>query len=278
MPERAHVYLTPGAQKSLEEAERQGKQVRISSDRPRKAPPTVQSPPTSQGGAASDSAAGAPKGQAHPQKKPARQEPLTLKEAIIEEIRDRIKAARLSIQLNSEDIIKGVVIGAFLVLFALLQTTFFVRFAPFGAIPDLMLVFVIAIGVCEGERWGSIVGLCAAFVIQALGADSVTPEILSIIYLPAGCASGLLSKYYLRHTMAVNASYIAVFALIRALATLACAAFSVKATFGEMVLRIAIPEYFSTLIISPVPFLLIWFSLKPFHKTRAERTDSRTEL
>ena len=277
MPERANVFLTPGAQKSIEEAEKRGEAVRVSTDRPqRKQPPRN----PAQGHTNSVPPAGRHQGQ---RRKPApvntargqrNAPPPSLFGAITAEIKDRLKSLYFNMQLNSEDIIMAVICAVLIVIISALQTTFFVRFSPFGAVPDLMLVFVIGMGVSKGEKWGCVAGLAGAFVIQALGSFSEVPEVLSLLYMPAGCASGLLSKYYFRHTLPVNAAYIAVASLIRSTITVLCAVPTVKATAGEIILRIALPEFFSTIMISPLPFLAAWLSFKRFNKTRAERTES----
>lgn len=280
IPERAQVYVTPGAQKSIDDAARRGETPKIATDRRGKAPnapANVQKEKPQPKAADIRSASVNARKTPASVKKPAKKEPLTLKEAVFAEIRDRLRTIRLGIQVNAEDIIRGVICGALMLLFALLQTTFFVRFAPFGKVPDLMLIFVLAIGVYEGEKWGSIVGLIAAFVIQAMGYGGGGPEILSIIYMPVGCAAGLLSKYYLRHTLPVKALYVAVAAFIRSVATVICALFVLDASVGQIIARIAIPEYFSTVLLSPVPFFIVWLSFRHFHKTRAERTDNSIE-
>ena len=279
MPERAQVFVTPGAQKKIEEAQQQGEQVRIAKTRP--ASPAANSPTAPHDAKGSDAIEPSPaparsdaQKRSHPQKKPKK---LTLKEAILAELRDRLRTLRMGIQVNSEDIIRALICGGLLILFAMLQTTFFVRFAPFGAVPDLMLVFVLAIGVQEGEKWGSVTGLVAAFVIQALGTSGSTPELLSLVYMPVGCFGGLLSKYYFRHTLPVKAVYVLVSALLRGIVTVITALVSLRATLGEILLRIFIPEYFSTVILSPIPFLAVWLCFRRFHKTRAERTDRQSD-
>ena len=200
--------------------------------------------------------------------------PATLKEAIIAELRDRVRTLRLSIQVNSEDIIKGAICLALIIFFALLQTTFFHRFAPFGKVPDLVLIFVLAIGAYEGEKWGCVAGLAAAFIIQALGSSGIGPELLSLLYMPAGCITGLLSKYYLRHTFPVNASYILIATFLKEIFTVISALAVLNADFSDIITKIAMPEYLSTVIVSPIPFLTVWILFKKFHKTRAQRTDS----
>jgi len=268
VPSRAQVYVTPGAQKSIEDAQKSGEPLRVARDRaPEK--PTV--PPKKAEDMTSEK-----KAPATAKKAPKKQK-LSLTQAVLAELRDKARTIRLGIQLNTEDIIRGVICGALLMLFALLQTTFFVRFAPFSKIPDLMLIFVLAIGVYEGEKWGAVTGLIAAFVIQSLGGDGSGPELLSLVYMPVGCISGLASKYYLRHTLPVKAVYVVLSALLRSAATIVSALVILDASLYDIVTKIALPEYLSTVVLSPLPFVVVWLSFRHFHKTRAERTDRSEE-
>jgi hypothetical protein len=270
IPERSQVFLTPGAQKSIEDAQKKGEQVRVVHDRSpeRKKRPQSPAPP------ANIKQTGSRK---PPAKREASKENMTLTEAIAAELRDRLRVIRLGIQVNSEDIIKGAVSAILMIIFLLLQTTFFVRFAPFGKVPDLALIFVLAIGVCEGEKWGAVFGLVTAFIIQAMGGSGMGPELLPLIYMPVGCVGGLLSKYYLRHTFPVMASYALAASLLRSIITVITACVMLNASLGEIIVKIALPEYFSTVIISPLPFLSTWLVLRQFHKTRAERTAGKSE-
>lgn len=257
IPERTQVITTPGAEKSIENAARKGEEVRFVSDRrqrkklPKKAQPTQKS---------------------RPERK--RKEPASLKEAIIDELRDRAQLLRLKIQLNSEDLIRSAICAGLLCLFALLQTTFFARFSPFGAVPDLMLIFVIAIGTYEGEKWGCVVGLISAFVIQSIGSAGTEPSFLTLVYMPAGCAAGLFVKHYLSNTFPVKLVFIGAGAFIKLISTIVTASMILDASFGDILLSIAIPEYFSTVLLSSLPYVTVWICFRHFHKTRAERTDS----
>lgn len=264
IPDNMQVIITKGAKQSIDSALEKGVAPTVITDKDlqKKTP---------------SSPAGVPRAVTkvtNKERKPVPKRPLTLKEAIIAEIRDRIKTLRLSIQLNSEDIIKAFIGAGLISLFALLQTTFFAKFAPFGSIPDLMLIVVLAMGVFEGEKWGAIMGIVGAFVIQCLGWPGDAPELLSLIYMPVGCISGLLSKYYLRHTVPVNAVYVLVACLLRMIITVITSLVVLDASFGDIALKIALPEFFSTAVIAPLPFVTVWLVYKPFHKTRAERTDS----
>ncbi|MBR6675922.1 MAG: hypothetical protein IKL24_01155 [Clostridia bacterium] len=269
MPERAQIYVTPGAQKSIDDARQSGEPLKVSKESPpagsEKRTPT---PPPRRPQPSTGTGTG---------KKKKAPEKVTVIDAVLGELRDRFHLMRLGIQFNSEDLWRGVICGLLLVLFAMLQTTFFVRFAPFSKIPDLMLIFVLAIGVYEGEKWGSVTGLVAAFVIQSLGAGADTPHLLSLIYMPVGCVAGLLSKYYLRHTLPVKALFVIASALLRSVVTLITAIFTVNAPIEVIALKIVLPEYLSTVVMSWLPFLLVWASFRHFHKTRAERTDRLAE-
>ncbi len=264
IPDNMQVIITKGAKQSIDSALEKGQAPTVITDKDlqKKKPANPTNAPR-----AVTKVTNRPK-------KAVQKRPLTLKEAIIAEIRDRIKTLRLSIQLNSEDIIKALIGAGLMSLFALLQTTFFVKFAPMGSVPDLMLIFVLAMGVFEGEKWGAIMGIVGAFVIQCLGWPGNAPELLSLIYMPVGCISGLLSKYYLRHTVPVNTVYVLVACILRSIITVITSLVVLNASFGDIILEIAIPEFFSTAVISPLPFVIVWLSYKPFHKTRAERTDS----
>ena len=65
--------------------------------------------------------------------------------------------------------------------------------------------------------------------------------------------------------------------VFRLLFTVAVAAVNLGASPVQLLFDVAIPEFFSTALLAPAVYLLIYIGTKPFHKTRAERTDSGTE-
>ena len=87
---------------------------------------------------------------------------------------EKVRGWRLGLSLDGESLAKGGVCALLLIFFALLQTTLFTRFKPFGAVPDLILPLVAAIGMTEKEKWGAVFGVIAAFVIESLGGSTVT--------------------------------------------------------------------------------------------------------
>ena len=189
-------------------------------------------------------------------------------------MRDLLHTAWYYIHENGENILKGV-ICAFLLLFSLLlQTTFFVRFAPFGAIPDLLLSLTAAIAVAEGEQWGAVFGLCAAFLSEALGGSPGAPVLLPLLYMPAGYFCGLCSEYYLSDSIPVRGLYILACGAGRAVITAITAACVLSATLPQIFFRHVLPEFLSTVVIAPVIYAIVYLIFRPFHKSRAERTDA----
>ncbi len=173
-----------------------------------------------------------------------------------------------------DSIWKGVVCAVLVVLLSLLQTTIFTKFKPFGVVPDLILPLVVAISMTEREKWGAVVGVAAAFVIESLGGSTVT--LLPIPYMLSGYVCGILTVHYFRDAVAVRALYTVVTQVARVLIT----AIILVATIGdiniiEMLTHTLIPEFFAGILFAPIPHLLAKLALRPFNKTREERTGVR---
>jgi len=186
-------------------------------------------------------------------------------------LRDRFNGWRLGISVDSEDIFKGVVIGLILIMLTILQTTLFTRFRPFGVVPDLILPFVIAVAALEKEKWGSVVALIAAYVIDAAGGTTVM--LLPLLYVPAAIMVGLLTTHRLRDSFPVAVVYTVVTSVLRGAITFLIVMLTVhKITPAEALTHIVIPELFANMAVAFFPQLMTRICLRPFHKTRAERT------
>lgn len=201
---------------------------------------------------------------------PRRQRPLPLS------ARDRIsiflrRTFHLStLRPDGEQIGKIAVCAALTILFALLQTTIFARFRPFGSIPDLMLALVIAIGMTEGEKWGAVWGLICAFIIESLGASGVS--LLPLLYMPAGFFCPVVTGLYFTDTPPVRLIFTAVTGLGRALITLVYLALTVtEFELPRLLSSVVFPEFASTFVMALPVHLLVYLALRPFHKSRSER-------
>lgn len=190
--------------------------------------------------------------------------------AFYKRIADRIYMRWMAISIDIADILRGSVIAFLVLLFALLQTTLFKSFRLFGAVPDLMLPLVIAVGITEGDRWGGITGLVSAVLIESIGGTGLA--LLALLYAPVGFISGIFSTFYFRDSLPVRAIYIASACLVKCVFTVICTVHTFgRVDVGLMLGSIVVPEYFSTLIMSVIPQAAAYFALKPFHKSRAER-------
>lgn len=182
----------------------------------------------------------------------------------------QIKSRVGEISVDGVALSKAAVLTAIMIVALLAQTTFCRRFTFFGAAPDLMLPFVIAVAAAEGERWGGVFGLAAAFVSEALGGLGLT--ILPIIYMPIGYVCGLLGRYYLTGSVAVRAMYSLCSLVPRALATWIYVCRFYDNFDGVYVLvHTILPEAAITFICSLPMHLIVWALLRPFHKTREQR-------
>lgn len=186
----------------------------------------------------------------------------------------RLNGWRLGFSVEWDSILKGIVCAVLVVLFSLLQTTIFTKFKPFGVVPDLILPLVVAISMTEREKWGAVVGVAAAFVIESLGGSTVT--LLPLLYMPAGYICGILTIHYFTDSIAVRAVYTAATQAARVLVT----AIILVATVGDinlidMLTITVIPEFIAGIIFAPLPHLAAKLCLRPFNKTREERTGER---
>lgn len=184
---------------------------------------------------------------------------------------ERLRGLRLDFSLDGESILKGIVCALLLVFFCLLQTTLFTKFRPLGAVPDLVLPLVIAISMTEKERWGAIIGLIGAIVIESLGGSTFT--ILPILYTFAGYLCGILTTHYFRDSAATTRTlhpcvddFESVFYYYCAFATTG------NVTLLEALTKAALPEFFACIIFAPLPHIAAKLCLHRFNKSREERT------
>ena len=184
-----------------------------------------------------------------------------------ESIADRFREWRLGLNMDGEQIAKGVVCALLMIFFSLVQTTLFTRFRPFGAVPDLILPLVIAISMTEREKWGAVCGLIGAFVIESLGGSTLT--LLPLLYMPAGYVCGLLTIYYFRDSAAVRMLYTGLSSLARAVFTLITVVMTVTDISRiDALTQAVLPELASSLLFAVLPHTLAWLALRPFNKSR----------
>ena len=175
-------------------------------------------------------------------------------------------------RIDTEIVSRVLVSAGLLIFFALLQTTIFARFRPFGAVPDLMLPLVIAVGMTEREKWGAVFGLVAAFVIESLGGAPVS--LLSLLYMPAGYLSGLLTIEIFRDSFAVRLLFTTVGCAVHMIFTFVTLAVTVDGfTVWQGLSGAVFPEFLSSMVFAALPHLLAKAALRVFHKPREEKVE-----
>ena len=181
------------------------------------------------------------------------------------------RALMVQFSVSREGVIRALIIAALMIFFALTQTTLFTRLPPFGAVPDLMLSFSVAVAVTEGEHRGAVTALCSALVITALGSVSFDPA--PILYLVCAYTAGVLCRYVFKQNALIRAIITVAACLLRALATLAALAVAAPTFTFAAAMRLAlVPEFFATLVCAPFVHLAVWAALLVFHRSRAQRT------
>ena len=169
--------------------------------------------------------------QQQPQRRPnspIRKKRTTLLGAIAAELEERFEGLTIGLPFTAEQFVRGLICGALIVFFALLQTTFFARFKLFGTTPDLMFALTIAIAFSEGEKWGGICGLASAIVIDSLNGYGLT--LLPIVYVASGVLCGYLVRDFFSNTALPRIAVITLFTVGRSVITLISASFLVNIT------------------------------------------------
>ena len=173
-------------------------------------------------------------------------------------------------RIDVDVLLRVLVSAALLIFFALLQTTIFARFRPFGATPDLMLPLVIAVGITEREKWGAVFGVVAAFVIESLGGAAVS--VLAPLYMMAGYLAEVLSIEMFRDSVPVRMLFTAVGCAAHMVFTLLAVFLSVdEFALSDVLLDAILPEFLSSMVFAALPHLLAKLALRMFHKPREEK-------
>ncbi len=188
-------------------------------------------------------------------------------------LREKFNGWRLGFSVDKELLLKIIITAVVLVFLVVVQTTVFTVARPFGCVPDLMLPFVVAVATLEKERFGAVVALCAAYMIEAAGGTEIT--LLPLLYVPVAYAIGILSTHNFRDSFPVAVMYTAVAVLLRGVITFIVALITVHGISVANVLSdIVLPELIVNVIFAPFPQLFIRLCLRPFRKTREEKISS----
>lgn len=166
-------------------------------------------------------------------------------------------------------VVKYIVYAVASLFLILLRTTFFSRFRPFGASPDILIVAVAAIALYEGGRAGAVFGVAIGFVAEALGGVGII--LLPPVYMLVGYLCGTVATDYYRRSWVLFLVFDVCAAAARAFVSLLYVmmtwhTFDLSAVLTSVIL----PEFLSTLALSPLPALMLLPIYLIFRKKKKE--------
>lgn len=151
-------------------------------------------------------------------------------------------------------------------LSACLQSSLFPALVFVPAVPDLVLIAVIGIAVYDGERSGAVAGVFGGVVLEAFGAGGDI-MMLPLFYMLCGFFFGIAAHLLFNKNFISWLLYCLIGTALRAVLSLVHAILvendvNILLIFTEIV----IPEYFITVLLSPLMYLPVRAAVRPFHK------------
>ncbi len=160
---------------------------------------------------------------------------------------------------------KSIIWGIWLFLVAIIQTSFFSVWRPFGAVPELVLPAVIAIAIYDRERMGTIAGIMGGYIIDALG--GVGLSLSPLLYMLCGAITALLAYSVFRRDF-LSWLICSLFALLISGSASIINAYAETGgryfSFSSILTRLILPGFFSSIICGAFVYLLtklIWNKL-----------------
>ena len=148
------------------------------------------------------------------------------------------------------------VIGIYLFLMTIVQTSLLSRIKPFGGVPDLILISVMGISLYCGCYAGAVTGICAGFLSDALGSMGIS--ILPLVFLLVGYLFGYYARLFGGQGFLTYLIGVGISLVVRFATTLILTFFSVEQfRFSVFLLKTALPELLGTAIFSLVLFFPI---------------------
>lgn len=168
--------------------------------------------------------------------------------------------------LSSHTAGKIILFSLLIFLCACLQSSFFSAAAIFTAVPDLVLISVIGIAVYDGEKSGAVSGVFGGVVLEAFGAGGHI-MLLPLFYMLCGFFFGIAAHFIFNKNFISWLLYCIIGAAFRSVLSIVHAVL-VESDVNILLIftEIVIPEYFITLILSPMMYLPIRAVVRPFHK------------
>ena len=136
-------------------------------------------------------------------------------------------------------------IGVLVILAAVLQTTLMGRIRPFGIVPDLTMLTVVAIAYFCGRETGAITGIAGGFLIDAMGGGRVS--VMPLVYLLLCYAVGHYARAVIPKRFTVYLIMIGVAVIVRSGVTILLASLQYSSfSLPHLLLYSTLPEILIT--------------------------------
>lgn len=150
-------------------------------------------------------------------------------------------------------------LGALLLLLALLQVSFFSKIRLIDATPDLMIIAVLCLSFFGGRHMGAVVGIAAGFLIDSLGATGIV--LLPLCYFLLGYLAGHFASRSSRQGYVTYLAYLGITLLYRAAITFVYVLITYESLqFGALLTQVLLPEMLNTALAG----LALYFPIKLF--------------
>ena len=148
---------------------------------------------------------------------------------------------------------KALVYFVMVFLVTLFQTSFLAVIEPFGAVPDLVLLFSVGAGYFCGSLVGGIFGVAAGAMASTMGGVGAT--VMPLFYCAIGAFVGFLVDSFLAGKFTVWMLYVAVAAAVKGGFSLASIIFrSGDVQFFAAIWRTVISEFVATLVLGAIAY------------------------
>lgn len=170
--------------------------------------------------------------------------------------RGTVIGEKLRSDITAAAVIKYVIYSVLVLLLVLLKTTFFSRFRPFGASPDILITATAAIALYEGGHAGAIFGLLTGYFADALGGVGVI--IAPLPYMLTGYFCGIVATDHYKRSWVLYLIFDLCACVVRAFTSLLYVMITWRSFDLPLVISsVIVPELLSTVVISPLPALLL---------------------
>ena len=149
---------------------------------------------------------------------------------------------------------KAIIYFAAAFVAALLQTSLLAVIAPFGSVPDLVLLLVLGAGYFCGPAVGGIFGLVAGVISYAIGGIGFAVE--PLLYTAVGAFTGFLVENFFKGKFSVWCFYVIFAAIMKGgVSLLVIMLFSSDLQLFASIWRTLIPEFIGTVVLGAALYL-----------------------